>query len=266
MKIVLYFPLFLISILAFGQGNVNSNLGAQFKGGLSALFEYIDKELVYPEEYLDSGITGRVFVQFTVERNGKLTNVRVVESLGKAFDQEALRIFNNMPKWNPGKNNGARIRQEVIQDILFKPPSENITIIDAFAEKAKPVVFADKSKPTKRKEKKRKENADRTFSEVDQNAEFLGGRPAFNAYVKKELNYPAEFENSGIQGRVYVQFIVETDGTITNETVIRSLGDAFYQEALRIIRNMPKWKPAINKRKPVRQKMVRNIYFNEAGN
>jgi len=93
---------------------------ASFPGGLSAFYGYLKKEMKYPRQAQRMGIEGRVFVQFVVERDGTLTDMKVVKGIGAGCDEEALRVLKNSPKWKPGKQRGRSVRQKMIQNILFK--------------------------------------------------------------------------------------------------------------------------------------------------
>jgi TonB family protein len=93
---------------------------ASFPGGIHAWGNDLNKNLKYPKQAQRMGIEGRVFVQFIVEKDGSLSNVKVVKGIGGGCDEEALRFVINQPKWIPGKQNGQPVRQKMIQNILFK--------------------------------------------------------------------------------------------------------------------------------------------------
>ena len=80
-------------------------------------------------------------------------------------------------------------------------------------------------------------------------------------YVAKSIVYPEKAKADGVQGKVYVQFVVETDGSIAEATVLHGVGGECDDEALRVVKSMPKWKPATFKGKPVRSKYVMPIYY-----
>ena len=92
-------------------------------------------------------------------------------------------------------------------------------------------------------------------------AEYLGGQDAMVDYVAKSIVYPEKAKADGVQGKVYVQFVVETDGSIADATLMRGIGGECDEEALRVVKAMPKWKPATFKGKPVRSKYVMPINF-----
>ena len=102
----------------------------QFPGGPSALFEYLSKSIKYPVIAEDRGnckkkrgyygVQGRVIVTFIVERDGSITNVRVVKSVEPSLDQEAIRVVKSMPHWIPGKQNGKPFRVKYTVPVTFK--------------------------------------------------------------------------------------------------------------------------------------------------
>ena len=91
-----------------------------FPGGTQKLKEFIEKNLRYPKELEESCVQGRVIVRFIVERNGKLSNVKVVKSVHPVLDKEALRIVKLMPRWIPGRQNGITVRVKCYIPIIFR--------------------------------------------------------------------------------------------------------------------------------------------------
>ncbi len=92
----------------------------QFPGGQMELWEYLSKSLQYPEEAEKAGTQGRVIATFVVERDGSITNARVVKALDSSLDAEALRVINAMPKWKPGKQNGVAVRCKYTVPVTFR--------------------------------------------------------------------------------------------------------------------------------------------------
>ena len=93
---------------------------ASFPRGIKAFYKYLSKNLKYPETAQKLRIQGRVFVQFIVEKDGTISDAKVVKGIGGGCDEEALRVIKEMPKWIPGKHNGEAVRQKMIQNIFFK--------------------------------------------------------------------------------------------------------------------------------------------------
>ena len=78
-----------------------------FQGGDANQFsKWVNSRLVYPEIAKENGVQGRVTLQFTVEKDGTVTKVKVLRGVDPSLDKEAIRAVNSMPKWNPGMNNG----------------------------------------------------------------------------------------------------------------------------------------------------------------
>lgn len=92
-------------------------------------------------------------------------------------------------------------------------------------------------------------------------AEYPGGFEAMAAYIAKSVVYPEKAKAEGVEGKVFVQFVVDTDGSIAEATVLRGVGGECDAEALRVVKSMPKWQPATFKGKPARSKYVMPIYY-----
>ena len=92
----------------------------QFPGGNAALFEYLSKHIKYPVIAEENGIQGRVIVTFVVERDGSITDVKVVKSVDPSLDKEAQRVVKSMPRWIPGKQNGSAVRVKYTVPVTFR--------------------------------------------------------------------------------------------------------------------------------------------------
>ena len=90
------------------------------------------------------------------------------------------------------------------------------------------------------------------FTVVESMPEFPGGMGALMKYLAENIKYPSLAKESGIQGRVFINFVVEPDGSISNVKVLRGIGGGCDEEAVRVVKNMPKWKPGMQRGKPVR--------------
>jgi TonB family protein len=101
-----------------------------------------------------------------------------------------------------------------------------------------------------------------TSSTQNTKPEFPGGEEAMYKYLMANITLPADAEKDRIQGRVYITFIVDSDGNITNASVARGVHKSLDDEALRVINKMPKWKPALQNGKPVSMNYVIPIEFN----
>jgi periplasmic protein TonB len=89
-------------------------------GGMSAFYEYVGKKIKYPAQARRMNIEGRVFVEFVIERDGSITDVKAIKGIGAGCDEEAERILQSAPKWKPGKQRGKPVRQKMVLPIMFK--------------------------------------------------------------------------------------------------------------------------------------------------
>jgi TonB family protein len=93
----------------------------QFPGGESAMYKWIAQHMKYPKEAMEKEISGRVTIQFVVEKNGDVTNAKALRAPDPILSEEALRVVNAMPKWKPGKNNkGETVRCHYRLPITFR--------------------------------------------------------------------------------------------------------------------------------------------------
>ncbi|PWK80398.1 protein TonB [Mucilaginibacter oryzae] len=90
------------------------------------------------------------------------------------------------------------------------------------------------------------------FTSVEQVPEFAGGLEKFGQYLGKNIRYPAVARENNVQGRVICTFVVEKDGSLTDIKVVRGIGSGCDEEAVRVLKNSPKWKPGIQNGRPVR--------------
>ena len=99
------------------------------------------------------------------------------------------------------------------------------------------------------------------FEVVENMPDFPGGQAALMQYLAKNIKYPTIAQENGTQGRVIVQFVVNKDGSIVDAKVVRSVDPYLDKEALRVINTMPKWKPGMQRGKPVRVKFTVPVMF-----
>lgn len=91
-----------------------------FPGGPSALMEWLSNNVKYPVVALENGVQGRVVVSFVVERDGSITDVKVVRGVDPSLDKEASRVVRAMPRWIPGKQNGSAVRVKYNVPVAFR--------------------------------------------------------------------------------------------------------------------------------------------------
>jgi protein TonB len=90
------------------------------KGGMAAFYKYVGEKIKYPAQARRMGIEGRVFVEFVINKDGSLSDVKAIKGIGAGCDEEAVRIIQSAPSWNPGKQRGKAVKQRYTLPIIFK--------------------------------------------------------------------------------------------------------------------------------------------------
>ncbi|MEO1653976.1 MAG: energy transducer TonB [Bacteroidota bacterium] len=102
---------------------------------------------------------------------------------------------------------------------------------------------------------------DAVFMRVEKAAVFAGGNKALKKYLKDNLQYPAKAKAAGVKGKVFISFVVNPDGSISDIKIIKGLGYGCDEEAIRLMKNSPRWQPAVQGGKIVKSRMQLAIDF-----
>ena len=215
----------------------------EFPGGMAECMKWLGQNIKYPAEAKEKGVQGRVIVQMVVEKDGTITNAKVVRGVDPLLDAEALRVVNQSPKWKPGMQKGEAVRVKYTLPIMFR--------------------LSNDSSDSKAAETPRKAIVDENgiHQVCEEMPEFPGGMAECMKWLGKNINYPTEAKEKGTQGRVIIQFVVEKDGSITEAKVARGVDPLLDAEALRVINSSPKWKPGKQGGQPVRVKYTIPVAF-----
>ena len=92
----------------------------EYPGGQAALFEFISKNVKYPDDAVKKKVEGKVFVTFVVDTDGKITDVSLMRKVFPSLDAEAIRVISAMPNWIPGKQKGQVVRVKYTVPIMFR--------------------------------------------------------------------------------------------------------------------------------------------------
>ena len=220
----------------------------EFPGGTEKFMAYLSENIKYPEEAKDKNISGRVFINFVVEKDGSVSNVKVMRSIGGGCDEEAVRVVKAMPKWKPGMQRGKPVRVSYVLPVTFKL-NEN-----------QPKTAEEKVENTEVKPDK-----DGVWPMAEEMPEYPGGMEAMKQYISDNLVVPEKYKEMDAKAeyRVLIRFVVAEDGSITQvetvkpEPAKKDLND----EAVRVVKGMPKWIPGKVEGKPVKVKYVLPILF-----
>lgn len=193
-----------------------------FPGGDAELLKYIATNIKYPKESQDNGEQGRVICSFIVGRDGSVNNPEVLRGVTPLLNEEAVRVINTMPRWNPGMQRGKAVAVKYTVPITFRLKS--------------PVEEAKKE----------------TLTVVDVMPQYPGGDRELLKFIAQSIKYPTDAQEAGVQGRVICSFVVDKKGNIVEPKIIRGIDPSLDAEALRVIGMMPRWTPGRQDGKAVR--------------
>ena len=184
-----------------------------FPGGDAELLKYIATNIKYPKESQDNGEQGRVICSFIVGRDGSVNNPEVLRGVTPLLNEEAVRVINTMPRWNPGMQRGKAVAVKYTVPITFRLKSP--------VEEAK----------------------EETLTVVDVMPQYPGGDRELLKFIAQSIKYPTDAQEAGVQGRVICSFVVDKKGNIVEPKIIRGIDPSLDAEALRVIGMMPRWTP-----------------------
>ncbi len=216
-----------------------------YKGGLDKFYAYLQKYTQYPAEAYKKKLEGKVFVTFVVEGDGSLSQIKILRGVSPDIDAEAIRVMKNSPNWSPGIQNGRPVRVQFTVLINFKlpPPELQSHLTDSMTN----VPFEKK-----------------IFTAVEKDPRFPGGIDGFYKFLTQNLKYPTEARQNNIQGKVFLTFVVERDGNLSDIKVVRSLSSETDAEALRLVKSPPKWEPGMQNGVAVRVQYTMPVNFSLA--
>ena len=120
--LLLAFCLLIANINIFAQQNTIYEIVEEipeFPGGVAKMNEYLGNNIIYPEYAVDNNIEGKVILEFVIDIDGTITDIKIKHSVHESLDNEALRVVKSMPKWKPGKNDGKLVRVKYTLPIGF---------------------------------------------------------------------------------------------------------------------------------------------------
>lgn len=259
------------------------------------LLQYIYTNVAYPPEARSNGIQGQAIISFIINQDGTISDAKIVKDPGAGLGQEALRVVILMSdlsdRWVPGRENGKAVRVQYNLPIKFKLESEtkynntaplssnneklngsNDTQIPIPPTPPEPPTDLDvpPAPPAPPSAPPSSPVVEEIFKIVETmprfpGCEHLNGSKADKKscadkkmlqYIYKNIKYPAQAKEKGIDGQVVISFVVERNGDIVDARVLRGPGSGLNEEALRVVNtmnNMPeKWTPGKQRGKPVR--------------
>lgn len=224
-------------------------------GGMSGLMQFLSKNIQYPINAQKNHTQGRVTVQFVVNKDGSISEPKIIRGVDPDLDGEAIRVISLMPKWKPGMQKGQPVRVKYTVPVMFRL-SDN-----GQKEEYKPIPKIDETVVVGDASKQAPAEEDPVFEVVENMPEFAGGMGGLMQYLSKNIKYPVEAQKAGIQGRVIMQVIIDKNGNVTNPKVTQPVDPLLDTEAIRVTASMPKWKPGTQRGMPVNVKYTFPIVF-----
>jgi len=202
-----------------------------FPGGRFGLATYLDKNLKLTEERKNGMASGVPIVNIIILEDGSVGQTKIVRGVGKEIDEEVLRVVSEMPMWTPAMLDGKPVK------VTFDLP---VGLMLSEKDEEKNLAYVRGTKDLK---------TDSIHTVVKQMPEFPGGMQALMEYLGSNIKYPEQAKRDSIQGRVFVQFVVEKDGSVSGAHILRGIGGGCDEEALRVVSSMPNWQPGLDENK-----------------
>lgn len=227
---------------------------AQFPGDevfMNNYWEWIDKNLIYPKKALDKGIEGSLLVEFTVCSDGSIKDIAISgrKSIDESLKQEAIRLFKSMPRWTPATYKGKAVNSREIRIVKFKLPDN------------KPHKGDNQPTANQIAEEKRAPEFIYDMKSIPVAPFFKGGSNGLEKWIQEHIQYPSDAAKAKIEGRVIVEFTIDKNGAVTSPRVVRGINDVFNNEALRVIKSLPRWTPGYANGKPANTRYTYPVTF-----
>ena len=218
-------------------------------GGLAQL----QSQIRYPEMARRAGIEGRVYVQFIVNERGDVVNPVVIRGIGGGADEEALKAVS-AAKFKPGVQRGQAVNVLYSLPIVFR--LQGVSDYSTIESQPGDLVISGYGQASPPPPTPPDSDVD-YFVIVEEMPELIGGL----AGLQRQIRYPEAARSAGIEGRVFLQFVVNEQGRVENPRVIRGIGGGADEEALRVITEYARFTPGMQRGRNVRVQYSLPIVF-----
>lgn len=213
----------------------------RFEGGdINTFRRWVQMRVQYPKELQEAGIGGRVVVSFTVEKDGSVSDVQTRRTPDSRLSDRVVKLVKQSPKWEPGKQRGQAVRVSYTIPIEFK-----ITKTEADPQAAK--AHEEENTP---------------FLVVEQMPTFEGGDiKAFRQWIEARIAPQQGADGKALEGMVICSFVIETDGSVSEFTPLRSPDKRLTEEVERVVKLSPRWEAGRQRGQKVRVKFTLPVQF-----
>lgn len=195
----------------------------KFRGGKDEYSKFRNENLKYDPKLKELGVEGFVTIGVIIEKDGTLSSYKIIHGVSPSLDAEALRVTKLMPAWDPGRENGKPVR------FRYMIPYE-------FLASTHPATEHKEGEP---------------FVVVEEMPMFPGGDSALLSFIGKNTKYPEIAKVNGVQGRVIARFCVTETGGIDRVSILKGVSTELDEEAMRVVKSLPVFKPGKQGGKPV---------------
>lgn len=226
------------------------------------LMKHLQAYIRVPASAQNDQVTGFVIAEFGV-KNGKIHNANIAKGLQSDIDNNVKSAILSFKETVAAPDDqytilikfrkfGSTGNSEVIPNLNVKNFMGEMVVLYNPAVNVKTNTTAG-------------DNNIKDFASVEVLPEFAGGMQGWGQYLAANLNYPEPAKTNKVEGRVILSFIVEKDGKISDIKVLRGVGSGLDEEAVRVVKNSPSWKPGIQAGLPVRVAYTMPVFFQLAG-
>lgn len=232
--------------------------------GMDGWNKAIIQQINVPKEEMDLGLGGVIEIEFVVSKEGEIQNPIVKRSYGGGLDKQLLEVVQkeSQNKWIAAKSNGKSVDMVMTASFAFYGSAISATDSHKFFNPSPTPTFNSNFEIT--------ENT--VFDVVEKAPEYEGGIESWNEYIKSNIQYPKTAKQMGVEGTVYVAFVINKDGTIDQPEILRGIGAGCDEEVLRLISEAPNWIPGeqsgqkvnVRMRLPVRFKLSSDQFVSKS--
>jgi len=238
--------------------SVDGKTDTNWKG----FYQFLGRNIKYPSAANSDEIQGNAQIKFNL-KGGRVTNMISNVALGAGCDEEVMKTilsYNGFKNIADGKyaltvsfsipESSAKFKNRILPKSPGYVNLNKITIISFLPKNTESSSI-------------KSENSDKVydFVSIEKQPEFPGGIAKFYKYIGGSIKYPKMAQENNVQGKVFLSFIVEQDGSLSDIQITRGLGSGTDEEAIRVLKESPKWNPGISNGHPVRVKYNININF-----
>jgi TonB family protein len=225
-------------------------------------YQFLGRNIKYPTAANSDGIQGNAQVKFNL-KGGRVTNMISNVALGAGCDEEVMKTILSYKGFKDVADGKYALT------VSFSIPESSEKFKNRILPKSSGYVNLNKITIVSFLPKNtgsssiKSENLDKVydFVSIEKQPEFPGGIAKFYKYLGGSIKYPKMAQENNVQGKVFLSFIVEKDGTLSDVQITRGLGSGTDEEAIRVLKESPKWNPGISNGQPVRVKYNINVNF-----